>query len=293
MRPEILAPVGGREQLAAAVRSGADAVYLGIGIFNARRNAENFDDKTLAEAVSYCHAYGVKVHITLNTLVKDSELDDVADEIRYLALSGVDAVIIQDLAVAKLVREICPSLPMHASTQMTIHNLEGAKMAKELGFSRVVLARELTLGEIRKISENCGIETEVFVHGAHCMSLSGACYLSSILGERSGNRGLCAQPCRLEFLSGNRDHALSLKDMSYLDHVKELTECGIASFKIEGRMKRPEYVASAVTSLRNVLNGGSYDRNTLKNVFSRSGFTDGGRSRRNRFRSRRGCARNS
>ena len=230
---EILAPVGGKEQLLAAVRAGADAVYLGAKNFNARRSAANFGETELSDAVAYCHARNVKVHVTLNTLVMDSELPALLDEIREVAASGADAVIVQDLAVAKLVREHCPGIAMHASTQMTIHDLAGAKAAQELGFSRVVLSRELSLEEIKAIAAGTDVELEAFVHGALCMCMSGACYLSSMIGGRSGNRGMCAQPCRLDFRFGEKDHALSLKDMSYVEHIKELAAAGVCSFKIE------------------------------------------------------------
>lgn len=272
---EILAPVGGKEQLIAAVRSGADAVYLGAKNFNARRNASNFEDAELSETVSYCHARGVKVHVTLNTLVMDSEIPTLIEEIKNIAAAGVDAVIVQDLAVAKIVREVCPTMEMHASTQMTIHDLSGALAAKELGFSRAVLSRELSFDEIKYIADNTDIELEAFVHGALCMCMSGCCYLSSVLGGRSGNRGLCAQPCRLEFRFGEKDHALSLKDMSHIEYIRELVEAGVCSFKIEGRMKRPEYVAAAVTACRAALAGETPDTESLRAVFSRQGFTDG------------------
>ncbi len=275
MVTEILAPVGGKEQLIAAVRSGADAVYLGAKNFNARRNASNFEDVELREIVSYCHSRNVKVHVVLNTLVMDSEIPALIEEIKNVASAGADAVIIQDLAVAKLVREICPSLEMHASTQMTIHDLSGALEAQHLGFKRAVLSRELSLEEIRYISEHTDIELEAFVHGALCMCMSGCCYLSSVLGGRSGNRGLCAQPCRLDFRFGEKDHALSLKDMSHIEHIRELAEAGVCSFKIEGRMKRPEYVAAAVTACRAALAGEKPDTESLRAVFSRQGFTDG------------------
>lgn len=275
MSVEILAPAGGREQLIAAVRSGADAVYLGTAAFNARRNAENFDGDALRQAVQYCHGRGVKVHVTMNTLVKDMELASAYREIALLAESGVDAVLVQDLGVAALFRRHCPSMPLHASTQMTIHNLEGARAAEELGFSRVVLARELSLEEIRVICAGTHLEVEAFVHGALCMCVSGQCFLSSMLGERSGNRGLCAQPCRLNFRSGGREYALSLKDMSHIAHIRALAEAGVASLKIEGRMKRPEYVSAAVLACREALSGEEPDVTKLRAVFSRSGFTDG------------------
>ena len=272
---EVLAPAGGEEQLIAAVRAGADAVYLGTGSFNARRNAANFDADALKRAVSYCHGRGVKVHVTCNTLVTDKELPLLFDEIKNIAASGADAVIVQDLAVTAMFREHCPDMPLHASTQMTIHNAEGAMMAKELGFERAVLAREVSLEEIRSIHECVDIELEAFVHGALCMSVSGQCYLSAMLGGRSGNRGLCAQPCRLNFVSGGREFALSLKDLSVIEYVRELEAAGISSLKIEGRMKRPEYVAAAVSACRSAVNGEKPDMENLKAVFSRSGFTDG------------------
>lgn len=274
-KAEILAPVGGQKQLEAAVRSGADAVYLGTKSMNARAGAQNFDEEELLRAVCYCHARGVKVHVTLNTLVNDSELEMAHAQIETIANSGADAVIVQDLGVAKLVRECCPSIEMHASTQMTIHNLSGAIKAKELGFSRVVLARELELCEIELIAKNCGIETEVFIHGALCVSMSGACYMSSMLGERSGNRGRCAGPCRLNFTSCEREHALSLKDMSHIKYISDLVEAGVSSIKIEGRLKGPEYVAAAVNACVLARDGLPYDIAALRDVFSRSGFTDG------------------
>ncbi len=272
---EILAPVGSEEQLLAAVRSGADAVYLGTKSFNARRNADNFDSFNLNEAVKYCHSYNVKVYVTLNTIVFDKELQELYETIKEIAESQADAVIVQDFATVKAVKKICPSLPLHASTQMAIHNVSGVKVLEKLGFTRVVLARELSFREIEKIVKSTTLETEVFVHGAHCMSVSGNCYISAFLGERSGNRGLCAQPCRLDWKIDNKDFALSLKDMSYIDHLKELEKIGVTSLKIEGRMKRPEYVASAVTACKNALNNKDYNKDLLKAVFSRSGFTDG------------------
>ena len=272
---EILAPVGGHEQLLAAVRCGADAVYLGTKGFNARRNAENFEADSLREAVSYCHARGVKLYVTVNTLVTDAEMERLEEEARMIADSGADAVIIQDMAVFRLFRDRCPTIKRHASTQTAVHNCDGAKLLRDIGYDRIVLARELSLGEMEKIIKESGVEAEAFVHGAHCMSLSGACYLSAMLGGRSGNRGLCAQPCRLDFRIGDADHALSLKDMSYIDHIREMADIGVKSFKIEGRMKRPEYVAAAVTACGNAMEGKEYDRETLQAVFSRSGFTDG------------------
>lgn len=272
---EILAPVGGHEQLLAAVRCGADAVYLGAKGFNARRNAENFGDESLAQTVAFCHARGVRVHVTLNTLVMDSEAQALDETILSIAESGADAVIVQDLAVARRVREVCPGLALHASTQMALHNAAGVRLAEELGFSRVVLARELSLAEIRAIHEQTSVELEAFVHGALCMCVSGACELSAMLGGRSGNRGLCAQPCRLNFRAGAREYALSLKDLCAFDHIAQMREAGVCSLKIEGRMKRPEYVAAAVTACRQALAGEPYDLETLRAAFSRGGFTDG------------------
>ena len=272
---EILAPVGGREQLLAAVRCGADAVYLGAKGFNARRNAENFAEDSLCDTVAFCHARGVRVHVTLNTLVMDGEAQALDETILSIAESGADAVIVQDLAVARRVRELCPGLALHASTQMAIHNAAGVQEAQELGFSRVVLARELSLAEIRAIRARTNAELEAFVHGALCMCVSGACELSAMLGGRSGNRGLCAQPCRLNFRAGEREYALSLKDLCAFDHIAEMREAGVCSLKIEGRMKRPEYVAAAVTACRQAVNGEPYDLETLRDAFSRGGFTDG------------------
>ena len=272
---EILAPVGAHEQLLAAVRCGADAVYLGLSAFNARRNAENFDADALKSAVSYCHARDVRVHVTLNTLVMDAETEALAATIRDIAAVGADAVIVQDLGVAALVRRICPALPMHASTQMAVHNLDGVRMLERLGFSRAVLARELSIVEIAAIAAGTPLEIEVFVHGALCMSMSGCCTLSSMLGGRSGNRGLCAQPCRLNFQSGGRAYALSLKDLCGIGHMAALREAGVRSLKIEGRMKRPEYVAAAVSACVAARAGERPDLGSLRAVFSRSGFTDG------------------
>ncbi len=273
---EILAPAGAYEQLRAAVICGADAVYLGAGNFNARRNAKNFTQEDLNEAVRYCHLRRVKVFVTLNTLVFDKELPELYETVRAIAESGADAVIVQDFATVKAVKDVCPQLPLHASTQMAVHNVSGALHLQNLGFSRIVLARELSFDEIKKIRESVTAELEVFVHGAHCMSTSGNCYLSAMLGERSGNRGLCAQGCRLNWQNTcGREYALSLKDMSYLDDIKSLAEIGVDSFKIEGRMKRPEYVAAAVSSLKKALNNEPYEKEMLRSVFSRSGFTDG------------------
>lgn len=272
---EILAPCGAMESLTAAVNAGADAVYLGEEYFSARKNADNFTAEQLCDAVRFCHYSGVKVYVTLNTLVFDREIPLLAKAIENCAKADVDAFIVQDMGVARLSRQIVPELPLHASTQMTVNSPEGAIMAKELGFTRVVLGRELSLAQIKGITESCDIETELFVHGALCVCISGQCYMSSVLGGRSGNRGLCAQPCRLDFTSGDRHNVLSLKDLSLTEKLPELAKADITSFKIEGRMKRPEYVAGAVNACRVALDGGTPDLISLKNVFSRSGFTSG------------------
>ena len=272
---EILAPAGSYESLTAALRAGADAVYLGLEQFSARGAAANFNREQLAQAVADCHERGVKVHVALNTLIKDEERAAVHAAIKSICAAGVDAVIVQDLAVAAMVRECAPTLPLHASTQMTVHNLSGVRVLEQLGFSRVVLARELTLEEISHVAKNTKLEVEVFIHGALCMSASGMCYLSSLLGQRSGNRGLCAQPCRLNFRCNGREHALSLKDLSAISQLRELERIGVASVKIEGRMKRPEYVAAAVTACRQARDGQEPDMEKLQAVFSRSGFTNG------------------
>ena len=279
---EILAPVGSEEMLRAAVFSGADAVYLGFSGFNARTGAGNFDADSLKEAVRFCHARGVKVHVALNTTVYGGELAALAGAVRAVAESGADAVICQDLAVAQLIGRIAPDLPRHGSTQMSVHTLQGALELKELGFTRVVLARELSLPEVEHITKHCGIETECFVHGALCMCVSGQCYMSAFLGGRSGNRGSCAGPCRLPFEANplpegkpGRLHHLSLKDNSVIDKLDRMQAVGVASAKIEGRLRTPEYVAAAVSACLAGREGRAYDRDLLKNAFSRSGFTSG------------------
>ena len=279
---EILAPVGNEEMLRAAVFSGADAVYLGFSGFNARTSANNFDADTLKDAVRFCHARGVAVHVALNTTVYGGELPVLEAAIRAVAASGADAVICQDLAVATLIGRIAPQLPRHGSTQMSVHSLQGALELKELGFTRVVLARELSMPEVEHITKHCGIETECFVHGALCMCVSGQCYMSAFLGGRSGNRGSCAGPCRLPFEANalpegkpGRLHHLSLKDNSVIDKLDKLQALGVASAKIEGRLRTPEYVAAAVSACLAGREGRAYDRDLLKNAFSRSGFTSG------------------
>ena len=278
---ELLAPAGSMEALRAAVCNGADAVYLGADTFNARMNARNFSAADLQEAVVYCHVRGVKVHLTLNTLVLDREMPRAAELIRLAASCGVDAFIVQDLGVVSLCRQLAPDVPIHASTQMSIHSLEGVMEAAALGCSRVVLARELPAEEIAHICKKSPVEIEVFVHGALCMCYSGQCYLSSVIGRRSGNRGQCAQPCRLPYGYGRFEstrYPLSLKDNCLVGELDELRRMGVASIKIEGRMKRPEYVAIVTRAYRTVLNGGKLmpsDLQELETAFSRQGFTDG------------------
>ena len=276
---EVLAPAGSREALEAAVFSGADAVYLAGKAFGARAAAQNFEDDELRAAAEFCHARGVKLYITVNTLIKNAEIADVIAFIGYLCKIAVDAVIVQDIGLLRLIRQCAPTLPVHASTQMSLHSRAGVQFLKEQGAKRVVLARELSLKEMAEITDTCDIETECFVHGALCVSVSGQCYFSAMLGGRSGNRGMCAQTCRLPFLAdGGNGHALSLKDLSYIDEIQSLAGQGVTSAKIEGRMKRPEYVAAAVSACRKGADGEEIPeklRTSLTSVFSRSGFTKG------------------
>ena len=277
-KSEVLAPAGSMEALIAAVRCGADAVYLGMQQFSARKNAANFSYSELKTAVEYCHARGVKVYVTLNTLIRDDEMKDAMDAVKTCCDCKVDALIIQDLGLAAMVRRAAPDMEMHASTQMSVQTLEGIEILRDLGFTRAVVPRELSKQEIKYLADNSPIELELFVHGALCMCLSGQCLLSAVLGSRSGNRGLCAQPCRLPFASEHgTGNDLSLKDMSIIENLCELEDMGIASFKIEGRMKRPEYVAAATTACRKSLDGldsREYEQK-LGAIFSRSGFTSG------------------
>lgn len=274
-KPELLAPAGSMESIYAAVRCGADAVYVGGAKFSARANATNFTDEELANAIDYCHLHGVKLYRAMNTVVFAEEMKGFLDAAKYSAKMGADGLILQDIGAARLVREMLPDMKLNASTQMTIHTPEGAQLAKEMGFSRVVAARELSLEQLKKMADT-GIEIEAFVHGALCMSVSGQCFMSAMIGSRSANRGMCAQACRLPFsaTAGER-YDLSLKDLCGITHIDKLGEIGIASLKIEGRMKRAEYVAAAVTACRAALDGKEPDLDTLKAVFSRSGFTDG------------------
>jgi len=279
---ELLAPAGSMESAIAAVRSGANAIYMGFGAFNARRNAKNFTKAEMSEVCTYCRERGVKTHITVNTLLNDREFTALEHTVSDLCEIAPDAIIVADLGVAKAFREMAPHLALHASTQLTIHNVEGAKAAKELGFSRVVLSRELGEDAIRKITQNAHIETEVFVHGALCMCYSGQCYMSGFIGRRSGNRGLCAQPCRLPYRvndSKNESYPLSLKDLCLAGDLSALRDMGISSLKIEGRMKRPEYVATACHIYSRLLRENRSPTQdelfTLQEIFSRDGFTDG------------------
>lgn len=263
----------------AAVRSGADAVYLGEKSFSARSSAKNFDEEELKNAVSYCHIHGVKVYVTINTIVFDSEFERLKTTIISAANADVDALIVQNMGVARLARQLVPELSLHASTQMSVHTAAGVRALYEMGFKRVVLSREMSRDEIIKASK-IPVELEVFVHGALCMCVSGQCYFSAMLGSRSGNRGACAQPCRLPFSvdNGAGSYALSLKDNSLISYIEDLQRIGVASAKIEGRMKRPEYVAAAVRACREQRDLGAVSeetRNLLRQVFSRTGFTDG------------------
>ena len=278
---ELLSPAGSMEAVTAAVQNGADAVYLGYGDFNARRNAKNFTWEEAAAAVSYCHLRGCKVHLTLNTLLTDRELPGASEVAAHASDIGVDAVIVQDLGVARMLRQTVPDLPVHGSTQMTIHSLDGVKACADLGMTRVVLGRELSRDQIAYICQHSPIEIEVFGHGALCMCWSGQCFFSSVIGGRSGNRGLCAQPCRLKYGWGNQanEYPLSLKDLSMAGHLKELSEMGVACLKLEGRMKRPEYVAIVTGIYARAIKEGReptpQEIEILAQTFSRQGFTDG------------------
>lgn len=277
-KPEILAPAGSFECVLSAVRTGADAVYLGTKNFNARKNADNFGKDELQKTIEYCRARGVKVHIALNTLVSDEEFDAALSVVKEVSSLGANALIMQDLGLSRYAKKCVPSLERHASTQMSVQTAAGLELLKSLGFSRAVLPRELSKDEIASLRNSTDLQLEMFVHGALCMCVSGQCYMSAMLGSRSGNRGLCAQPCRLPFSSAEPGrHDLSLKDLSLIEELPALSAMGIDSFKIEGRMKRPEYVAAAVTSAREALSGSfhSETEEKLRAVFSRSGFTKG------------------
>ena len=278
---ELLSPAGSPEAVIAAVQNGADAVYLGFGDFNARRSAHNFTPEEFEKAVRYCRLRNCKVYVTLNTLVNDREMTSAVNAARLASEKGADAILVQDLGLAKALRRAVPDIPLHASTQMSIHNLAGAEAAAQLGMTRIVLARELSLEEIRFISKHCSAETEVFVHGALCFCHSGQCYMSAMIGRRSGNRGMCAQPCRMQYSLGGRmdDYPLSLKDNCLADRLQALEEAGVACVKIEGRMKRPEYtgIVTGVYSklLKEKRNPTPDEMELLARTFSRQGFTQG------------------
>ena len=277
---ELLAPAGSMEALRAAVQNGANAVYLGVGAFNARQSAKNFTPQTLVDAIKYCHIRGVQVHLTLNTLVSDREMKDVAETIRHAAQNNIDAFIVQDLGVVQLCRQIAPHVPIHGSTQMSVHSLDGVLLCAAMGMKRVVLSRELSREEIRYICAKSPIEIEVFGHGALCMCYSGQCYMSALIGGRSGNRGRCAQPCRQSYGYGHWQdrYPLSLKDNCLIPYLRELEEMGVASLKLEGRMKKPEYVATVTAVYRKALDEGAVTKSmeeALLTAFNRQGFTDG------------------
>ncbi len=284
---EILSPAGSFEALKSAIDSGADAVYFGGRAFSARKNAVNLSNEEITEAVRYAHLRGAKLYAAVNTLVFDTELSSAFEFIKFCYEAGVDALIVQDLGIVQMVKEYFPDFKIHASTQMTIHNLSGAMQAKKLGFTRVVLSRELSLDEISYIAKNADIELEVFVHGALCMSYSGQCLFSSFLGGRSGNRGACAQPCRLSYtlmdekgdsISQKDKYLLSLKDLCLIDHISELKNAGVTSLKIEGRMKGNAYVSATAGIYNKYRSGGTVstdDKNLLQKIFSRDGFTQG------------------
>ncbi len=275
--PELLAPAGSIEALYAAVAAGADAVYLGGKAFGARAFAKNFDEEALSRAVAYCHLHGVRLYVTVNTLVYERELPAWLDFCRSLYAMGVDALIVTDLGGISLLREHLPDMEIHASTQMGLHNSAGVALAAELGFFRAVVARECSLADLRDMVEKTPIELEVFLHGALCVCHSGQCLFSSLVGGRSGNRGECAQPCRLPY--GDGAYPLSLKDLSLARHITELCELGVASLKIEGRMKSPNYVYGVTRIYRRLLDEGrnatEAEERTLSALFSRGGFTDG------------------
>jgi len=285
---ELLAPAGSMESITAAVQMRADAVYIGGSKFSARAYAFNFDNENIVRAVDYCHIYGIKVYVTLNTLAKDNELKEIMEYVRFLYSVGVDALIVQDVGLIYLIRNNFPMFELHASTQMTVHNGEGALFLSKMGFKRIVLSRELSLKEIDYISNTLKVETEVFVHGALCICYSGQCLMSSIIGGRSGNRGRCAQPCRLPYTLMDKNtnksykaYLLSPKDICTLDNLKDVVATGTSSLKIEGRMKKPEYVSGVVEIYRRALDNiynntiQKLDKDTkvLKQLFNREGFS--------------------
>ena len=278
---ELLSPAGSPEAVIAAVQNGADAIYIGLGNFNARRGAKNFTDEEFERSMRYCRIRGCKVYVTLNTLVNDREIAQAVESARLASQLGADGIIIQDLGLAYAIRQALPDIPLHASTQMSIHNLAGVEAAAEMGMTRAVLARELSLEQIKFITQHASIETEVFVHGALCFCQSGQCYMSALIGRRSGNRGMCAQPCRMQYSLGGRmdDYPMSLKDNCLVDRLRELEDAGVACLKIEGRMKRPEYTAIVTKiyskALKEHRQPSAEEMETLEKAFSRQGFTQG------------------
>ncbi len=279
---ELLSPAGSPEAVVAAVQNGADAVYMGLGIFNARRGAKNFSDEEFERAVRYCRIRGCKVYVTMNTLVGDREAEQAAALARRVSELGADAILVQDLGLLSVLKRTVPDIPLHASTQMSIHNLAGVEAAAEMGLSRAVLARELSFEQIKFITKHSPIETEIFVHGALCFCHSGQCYMSSLIGRRSGNRGMCAQPCRMEYSLGGRledSHPLSLKDNCLVDRLREIEDAGVACVKIEGRMKRPEYTGIVTGIYSRIIKERreptAEEMQTLTDAFSRQGFTQG------------------
>ena len=278
---ELLSPAGSPEAVIAAVQNGADAVYMGLGNFNARRGAKNFTPEEFERAVRYCRIRGCRVYVTLNTLVGDREIESALQTAKLVSQTGADAILVQDLGLAAAIRQYLPDMPLHASTQMSIHNLQGVLAAAEMGLTRAVLARELNIDQIRYIARNSPIEVEVFVHGALCFCHSGQCYMSALIGQRSGNRGMCAQPCRLQYSLGGRmdDHPLSLRDNCLVDKLEELEAAGVSCVKIEGRMKRPEYTAIVTRIYANALKErrqpSAEEMEELELAFSRQGFTQG------------------
>ena len=278
---ELLSPAGSPEAVIAAVQNGADAIYMGLGNFNARRGAKNFTDEEFERSMRYCRIRGCKVYVTLNTLVNDREIAQAVESARLASQLGADGIIIQDLGLAYAIRQALPDIPLHASTQMSIHNLAGVEAAAEMGMTRAVLARELSLEQIKFITQHASIETEVFVHGALCFCQSGQCYMSALIGRRSGNRGMCAQPCRMQYSLGGRmdDYPMSLKDNCLVNRLRELEDAGVACLKIEGRMKRPEYTAIVTKiyskALKEHRQPSDEEMETLEKAFSRQGFTQG------------------
>ena len=272
---ELLCPAGNPESLEAAVNFGADAVYFGGSLFNARMSAQNFTNELISEYASFCKVRNVKTYLTLNTVVSDYELTQLKEYIEFINSTNISGVIVQSPGLAKTIKSIAPNLPIHASTQMTIHSLSGALEAKRLGFERIVLSRELSKENIEKIVKNCGLETECFIHGALCMCYSGQCYFSSMIGTRSGNRGRCAQPCRQKYKNG---YELSLKDLSMAENFKEFLQLGVNSLKIEGRLKSKEYISGVTSVYRKLIdenrNADKYEIEFLQNLFSRQGFTN-------------------